>query len=282
MPLDYDRIMALPPLITGQSLTARDTILYALGVGATDLRHVYEEGLEALPTMAVVLASPGFFFRRPEYGLNWRTMLHGDQSISLHRPLSVTGEFIGETVIEEIVDKGADRGAVMRVRHEIRDAQSNAPVATTWGSFILRDDGGFGQGGQTRAPRPHPLPERDCDAAVSLPTGAHQHLLYRLSGDHNPLHVDPAAAQAAGFERPILHGLCTYGVAGRALIRTLCDDDGARLTRMDARFSGPVVPGDTIRTEIWREGEGRAAFRAFSEERGQLVLNNGYVEFKSG
>lgn len=279
MPLDYDHIMALPPLETEHVVTERDTILYALGVGATNLRHVYETGLEALPTMAVVLAYPGFFAKRPEYGLTWQKLLHGEQSIELHRPLSATGRFIGRTTIDEIYDKGADKGAIMIARRTIVDAESGELVATSRAASFLRGDGGFGSRADGGSPRPHPLPERGPDATLSLPTRPDQAVLYRLSGDYNPLHIDPAVAKAGGFDRPILHGLCTYGVVGRALLQALCGNEATRFKRMDARFSSPVFPGETIRTEIWREGEGRAAFRAFAEEREQLVMTNGYLEY---
>lgn len=279
MPLDYDHIMALPPLETEHVVTERDTILYALGVGATNLRHIYEDGLQALPTMAVILAYPGFFAKRPEYGITWEKLLHGEQSIELHRPLPATGRFIGRTTIDEIYDKGADKGAIMLARRTITDADSGALIATSRAASFLRADGGFGNRGDGVPPKPHPLPDRDPDLTLALPTRPDQAMLYRLSGDYNPLHIDPAVASTAGFDRPILHGLCTYGVVGRALLQGLCCNDATRFRRMDARFSSPVFPGETIRTEIWREGEGRAAFRAFAEERGQLVMTNGYLEY---
>ena len=121
--------------------------------------------------------------------------------------------------------------------------------------------------------------DRPPDLTLDLPTRSDQALLYRLSGDYNPLHVDPEAAQSVGFERPILHGLCAYGVVGRAVLKLLCAEDPARLRRLDVRFSSPLYPGETVRTEVWREGDGRAAFRALAAERGVVIQNNGVVEY---
>ena len=134
-------------------------------------------------------------------------------------------------------------------------------------------------GSQPGKPAPHAVPDRAPDHVVELATAPNQALIYRLSGDFNPLHVDPAVASAAGFPRPILHGLCTFGVAGRAVLAALCDNDPNRLKRQDARFSSPEFPGETIRTEIWREGDGRAAYRSVVVERDKVVLGNGLVEF---
>ena len=280
MALDYDKLMAMPPLVTEHVISERDTIIYALGVGSTELRHVYEGMLEALPTMAVVMAYPGFFAKDPRYGLTWQKLLHGEQSIELHGRLPVSGRFIGETTFEEIFDKGAHKGAVMLTKRVVREAGSGAAVATSRSTMFLRGDGGFGQRAAGAPPLPHPVPEnRAPDAMVSLATRHDQAALYRLSGDYNPLHIDPAAAIAAGFARPILHGLCTYGIVGRALLAAVCENDASRFRRMDVRFSSVVYPGETIRVEIWREGGGRAGFRALAEERGAVVINNGYLEF---
>ena len=162
----------------------------------------------------------------------------------------------------------------------IHHAETGEHLATVRSTSFLRGDGGFGQRGATTMPQPHLVPEdRAPDLTALLPTGLGQATLYRLSGDYNPLHIDPAVARSAGFDRPILHGLCTYGVVGRGLLEALCANDGTLVRRMDARFSSPVYPGETMRLEIWRHGPGRAAFRAYAEERGVLVLNNGNIVF---
>nr|WP_245405665.1 MaoC family dehydratase [Sphingobium sp. Sx8-8] len=152
-------------------------------------------------------------------------------------------------------------------------------IATVRNTNYLRGDGGHG-GSEGQQPAPYPVPDRAPDAVLAIPTRDDQALLYRLaSGDMNPLHADPAVATGAGFERPILHGLATYGVAGRALLALLTGNDPARIRRIDARFSAPVYPGETIETALWREGPGKAAFRCRVVERDKVVLNNGYVEY---
>jgi acyl dehydratase len=260
-------------------------ILYALGVGVTRegatskevLRFAYEKDLQVLPTMATVLASPGFWMRQPEYGIDWQRVLHAEQSTRLHNPIPVEGELISRLYVEEVFDKGPAKGAILYSRREIHCKTSGLHIATDRRATFLRGDGG--RGGRTEGqPVARSLPERPCDVTLALRTRQDQALIYRLSGDYNPLHADPEVARSGGFERPILHGLCTYGVAGRALLTGLCDGDPSRLTRMDCRFSAPVYPGETIVTEIWREGAGTAAFRATALERGITVLDRGYAE----
>lgn len=275
MPLDPARLLGMEPIVTRQTLTKRDTILYALGVGASELDFVFEERLKALPTMAVVLGYPGFIWRNPAMGVNWQKILHGEQSTILYAPLPVEGEIIGTTRIEALFDKGADKGAIALVTREIHDG-AGTHLATVRSTTFLRGDGGFGGSGEG-APKPHLLPERAPDRVVTLPTSPDQALIYRLSGDLNPLHIDPTVATGAGFAAPILHGLATYGIVGRALLGA-CGDDPAHLTRMDARFSSPVYPSETIETAIWHEATGRLAFRARVVERDLIVLTNGYAE----
>ena len=274
--IDPDRLLAMPPIITRQMLTPRDTILYALGVGATELDFLFEERLKALPTMAVTLAYPGFIWRDPALGANWQKILHGEQSTTLHAPLPVEGEIVGSTVIEALYDKGADKGALAMVTREIHDG-AGTHLATSRSMTFLRGDGGFG-GTSEGAPVPHPLPDRASDAVVTLATAANQAHIYRLSGDLNPLHIDPDVATDAGFTGPILHGLATYGVIGRALLAARCGNDPVRLRRIDGRFSSPVYPGETIETAIWDEGGGKLAFRARVVERDKIVFTNGYAE----
>lgn len=274
---DPKALVARPPLETRQILTREKVMLYALGVGASELAFVYEEGLQALPTMAVALAYPGFVWRDPELGVDWQRLLHAETGITLHAPLPVEGELVGYTRFGPVFDKGADKGSIAYHVREIYDA-AGRHIATVRNGSFLRGNGGCG-GTDEKQAAPHSIPDRPADEVIDLATAENQALIYRLSGDYNPLHVDPEVATAAGFPRPILHGLCTFGVAGRALLAALCDNDPARLRRQDVRFSAPVFPGETIRTAIWREGEGRAAYRASVVERDQIVLNNGYVEF---
>ena len=262
---------------------AKDTILYALGVGCgadpmdrTELPFVYEEGLKALPTMAVVLGYPGFWLKDPQTGVDWRKILHGEQGLVIHKPLPASGTVIGRSRVTEIVDKGPGKGALLYSDRQVFDKATGDLLATLTSTTFIRGEGGFG-GPSGPAPEPHILPERAPDDTVDLKTLPQAALIYRLSGDYNPLHADPDVAASAGFERPILHGLCTYAVAGRAILRACCGNDPARLRRFDLRFSAPVMPGETVRTEIWRDGS-RVSFRARVVERDIVVLNNGLAE----
>lgn len=277
MPIDPQRLLALPPIEARTTIAKRDTILYALGLGAEELPFVYEDGLKALPTMAVVMGHPGFVWREPEYGVDWKKILHGETSLEIYAPLPVEGEVTGITSIEALFDKGAEKGAICYQKREVYGPDGTL-IATLGAALFLRGDGGFG-GSAEGQPRPHPVPDRAPDLSHVIPTADNQALIYRLSGDWNPLHADPDVAKAAGFPRPILHGLCTYGIAGRAILATLCGNDPAKLKRLNVRFSSPVFPGETIRTDIWEEKDGRAAFRATVVERDVTVLNNGLADF---
>ena len=287
MPLNYDKVRNWPIPCATQEVSLRDTILYALGVGVAesnpvapeDLKFVYEEGLVALPTMAVTLAPGPFWMQDPETGIAWQQILHGEQMLTMHRPLPPACTVISENSIDEIYDKGADKGAVMYLTRKLFDKASGELLMTVGSSAFMRGNGGFG-GKTDGAPRPHPVPsDRPPDLVLDLATRPEQAVLYRLSGDYNPLHIDPAVARAGGFDKPILHGLCSYGIVGRAVLKLLCDNAPARLKRLDVRFASPAYPGETIRTEVWREGDGRAAFRARVVERDVVIINNGFVEF---
>ncbi|PZQ24618.1 MAG: 3-alpha,7-alpha,12-alpha-trihydroxy-5-beta-cholest-24-enoyl-CoA hydratase [Sphingopyxis macrogoltabida] len=284
MAFDRERLLALPPRVTHHRFTRRDTMLYALGVGAGqqpgDLPFVYEENLAALPTMAVVLAYPGFWQKEPEYGIDWKRVLHAEQSVVFHAPLPIEGDVRGELTIDHIVDKGAAKGALLYSTRKIFDAADDKLLASVTQVSFLRGDGGCG--GPSTPPRaPHSVPDAPADATVAIPTRPEQALIYRLSGDYNPLHADPAVAAEAGLAGPILHGLCTYGMAGRALLAALCDNRPERMQRLDCRFTAPVFPGDTLELALWRGTGGAASFRVRVPERDALVLDNGYVEFAS-
>jgi acyl dehydratase len=285
MPIDYQKLKHWPFTDLTHAYTAKDCMLYALGLGLgadpldmQQLRFVYEKDLQVLPTMAVVLASPGFWLQQPGTGVNWKAVLHGEQGLTIHRPLRASGTLIGKMAIDEIIDKGPDKGALIYSRRELYDQQSGELMCSLSSTSFCRGEGGFGgPSGPTRAP--HELPARAPDVICDLRTLPQAALIYRLSGDYNPLHADPSVAGSVGFKQPILHGLCTYGVAGHAILKTLCGYDSTRVRRLDVRFSAPVYPGETIRTEIWNEGAGRASFRARVVERDVVVLNNGVVEY---
>ena len=258
-----------------------DTILYALAVGvgseAVDpkqLPYVYEEpSLRTLPTLALVIGYPGFWMRDPQYGFTWQQVLHAEVALEIHQPMPPQGTVTGETVIEDIVDRGADKGCFVYLKKELRSADDKTLYATVRSNTLARADGGFGGTSKARPAPPAP-PERAPDLICDLATTFNQALFYRLCGDMNPLHADPTVATGAGFERPILHGRCTLGVAMHALLRSCCDYDATRMKTLNVRFSSPFLPGETLRTEIWNE-HGMAHFRSSSLERGVVVLTNG-------
>lgn len=280
--LDYDRIMAYEFAPVEHRYSSRDTILYALGlalgtdpVNPAHLRVTYEgaTGFCALPTMATVLASSGFLSRIPELGITWQKVLHGEQSMTLHMALPSQGDLIGYTRITGVVDKGENRGALIYSEREILDRRTGARIATVSSTSFARADGGFGgPSGPLKAV--HRIPEGDPDVVFDHATQRGSALIYRLSGDDNPIHADPELARQAGFDQPILHGLASLGIAGWSITQALGDGDPASLKHLQLRFSAPVYPGETIRTEMWRTGN-EVSFRARAVERDVLVLNNG-------
>lgn len=285
MPIDYDSLLNFPIPEVRQGLRWQDTALYALSLGCgadpldvAELRYVTEgPTMRALPTMAVVLGYPGFWLRDPRTGVDAVRLVHGEQAVKIHAPLPVEGEVIGRSRVTGIVDRGEGKGALLYSERVITDATTGAKLATLEQTTFLRGDGGFG-GPSGPVRKPLPEPEGAPDLVVDLPTRPEIALLYRLNGDHNPLHSDPAVAAKAGFPRPILHGLATFGIVGRALLRGVCGGAPDRFGRMECRFSAPVFPGETIRTEIWPE-DGGAAFRARALERDVAVVGNGRFRF---
>ena len=284
MVLDPQRILNWPFRPVEQTYTERDTILYALGCGLghdpldeDQLRFVFEEPeLLALPSMAAVLSPPGFWARHPEAGIDWVRILHGEQAMAIHRPLPAAATVAATAKVTDIVDKGPDKGALLFVERTVRDVETGEDLATLRSTTFARGDGGCGGTTQT-APAPHPIPDRAPDLTCDLPTAPNSALIYRLSGDPNPLHASPPVARAAGFDRPILHGLCSWGIAGHAILKSCCGYDPGRVRAMALRFSAPVYPGETIRTEMWRDGD-IVSFRARVAERDVMVLNNGRAE----
>ncbi|MDR6855958.1 MaoC/PaaZ C-terminal domain-containing protein [Variovorax guangxiensis] len=286
--LDYEicKNWTFPDLV--HRYTERDTMLYALGLGFGQdpmdrgaLRFVYEEALQAVPTMAAVMGSPGIWWRDPKTGADAVKLVHGEQDVRVLRPLPVKGTVIARNRVVSLTDKGAGKGAVAVVLRTLVDAASGDTVAESRNVTFLRGDGGFSTDGGKSDPGPEPLPavpERAADVEVSYATRPEAALIYRLSGDVNPLHADPDVAAQAGFDRPILHGLCTYGMAARAAIEQVLGHDAARLKRLALRFTSPVWPGETVRYELWREGAALLRLRASVDARKTVVLNNGLVE----
>jgi acyl dehydratase len=285
MTIVYDKLMALEIEPAEQTYDAKDCMLYALGVGLghdptneDELAFVYEKNLKVLPTMATVLGHTGSLARNPDAGINWVMVVNGEQGFTLHRPLAGQGTVIGRTKIIEVIDKGAGKGALLFTERKITDKASGALVATVTQTVFCRGDGGFG-GPPRPSPPPHPIPTRAPDAICDLKTRPEMALIYRLSGDYNPLHAEPAFAKAAGYERPILHGLGTFGVSGHALLKTICGYDPTRLISFAGRFSAPVFPGETIRTEMWCDGV-VVSFRARVVERDMVAINHGRAEVR--
>lgn len=262
----------------------KDTMLYALSVGASrdatdpvDLRLTYEKDLLALPSMASVLASPGLWMRNPEYEIDWVKLLHGEQSIRLNGPLPVEGTVHGHYRVVAVRDKGADKGASLFFERILRDDDGN-DIVTIDSTYVLRGDGGCGDFGE--APEAmSKLPERDPDRIVEVPTLDNQALLYRLNGDLNPIHSDPEVARKAGFDRPIMHGLGSMGIACQALVKEFCPGDPTRVTAMSLRFSKPFYPGETMALECFEE-EGAVRFRARTTQRDAVVLDLGTLEMR--
>lgn len=283
MPLDYEKLVNYRIPEVEQHYTRRDTILYALGVGlgadpcdAQQLKYVYEEGLVALPTMTIILGYPGAWHVQADVGITRSHVVHGEQGFTIEHPLPVEGTVVGTTDIEGVIDKGKDRGALVMTRTTVRDKASGATYCTLTSTSFCRADGGFGgPAGPVR--EPHALPERKPDATCDLPTLPQAALIYRLSGDYNALHADPEYAKKAGFKMPILHGRCTFSISGHALLKTCCGYDASRLKAMEGRFSSPVYPGETIRTELWFDGR-IVSFRSTVPARNVTVLNNGRAE----
>ena len=281
-PLNVEQLLAFDIPETRDEYDPREVILYALGVGAgldpqvNETAFVFERDLQVLPTMALVLGTPGFWPMDPRTGLDFLDILHAEQRLKLHRSLEPAGTLVGNTRITHLADKGSGRPALIRAEKQVRTL-SGVLVAEAEETWLVQGAGGFGGERDLPGDPLPPAPDRDPDYEVILPTSPAQAAIYRLSGDRNPLHIDPASAQSAGFDRPILHGLSTMGLVGRALIHACCGGIAGNLREIAARFTAPIYPGDTIRTLVWQDGE-TVHFRAFSVERGQCVIDNGLAE----
>ena len=283
--LSYERVMAYRPSNIRVNYGERECILYALGIGAGmdpldpgELKFVYERaGLAAFPTMAVVLGWPGRM-TDPAFGIDERLVVAGDLKVVLHRPLASEAKLVSRPRVKEVIDKGPGNAAIIQNTRDLI-GEDGAPVATVDSSTFARKHGGFG-GKATETPAPHAVPQTAPEKICDLPTPPNLALLYRLNGDENPLHADPERAKAAGFDRPILHGAASFGIAARAILRECADYRPERLKSIEARFSRPVFPGDTIRTEIWREGE-RISFQCRVVSRNDIVLSNGLATLRA-
>jgi len=252
--------------------TDRDVILYALGVGAgtDELQHVYEMGLKVLPTFGVAPAFPALMGLNNLITFNPVMLLHGEQRIEVKKPFPAKGKVTTTGSIRNIYDKGS--GALVVIDAETVDEQGAVLCVNTFGAF-LRGEGGFGGDRGPSGPRNAP-PQRAPDAVVEMATLPQQAAIYRLSGDRNPLHIDPNFAKMAGYDRPILHGLCSFGHVGRAVVQKFCSGDPDRVKELEVRFVGVVFPGDTLITEMWKESDTRLLLQA-KTQRGEVVLGSG-------
>ena len=281
--MNYELVRNFASEIVTQTYGEKDAMLYALGVGAgadpADRAFVYEKGLKALPTFAVTLGREKPWLTDSRYGLNLVKMLAAEQSTEIHRPLDAAATIKSQMTVEMLHDKGEGRGALMTMKRALSDAETGEPIADVRITVFLRGDGGYG-GPSDPAPTPHMLPERAADVVAAYQISPDQAVLYRLaSGDLNPIHIDESVASAAGLPGPILHGLCSYGIACRHVLGAVANNDPATIQRFDARFTSPVYPGDLIVTEIWK-GEGEASFRCRVPKRNAIVLNNGYAKLR--
>lgn len=277
--------MPIDPRIVGKELKPldfvyqnRDLILYALGIGAgagkDELKFVYESELQALPTFGVIPPFPALsgFIDLKGVEINPAMLLHGEQYLELYRPIPPEGRVTSYPRISALYDKG--KGALIEIEATTKDERGDALFLNRFGVFI-RGEGGFGG---EKGPDPgHFPPEREPDQVVSLPTLPQQALIYRLSGDYNPLHADPDFAAMGGFPRPILHGLCTMGFACRAVLRAYGENNPANFKAMKVRFSRPVFPGEVIVTEMWQENTGEVIIRSKTAERGEYCLTNAAI-----
>jgi acyl dehydratase len=279
MAIDYPAILSLREGGKRFAYSDRDSILYALGVGFGDnplnedeLRFVYEKDLCAVPTLATVVAW-GAGVSTEKLGVNYKLVLHGEEETIFHRPMPPTASIVADSGVAEVYDKGEGKGAVIVRQTVLLDEIDREPIATLKRTIVARGDGGCG-GAKTPAPSPHVVPTRAPDRLLDYRTHPNQAALYRLCGDRNPLHIDPARGRAAGFKAPILHGLCTYGFTCRAVLEAFCDFDPSRIASLQVRFSSPVYPGDSLRISLWLDGP-VVSFEVAVPERDVVVIKNG-------
>ncbi len=285
MAIDYPLLLNrnFPEII--RDYTWRDSALYALGLGIgadpmaqDELRYVFENDMQAMPTMAVVLGHPGFWISEPDTGIDFRKVVHGEQSLAIYAPLAPEATLIARNSLDEIIDKGEGRGAIVRVRRDLFDSTSGNLQSTQIMSMFCRGDGGFGGPVVGRPVAAVDIPDRAADRMFDRATLPQSALIYRLSADLNPLHADPRVARAAGFDRPIFHGLGTFGVACFALLVARAGGQAGALREMSCRFVAPFFPGETLRTEMWDVDDG-VIFRCSAIERAKVVLDRGRAVF---
>lgn len=286
MPLNPEYLFGLEREEVLHSWIWRDAAIYALGLGYGDdpldkgqLRFLDQgQSPQAMPAMVNVLGYDGAWLHDPATGVDYVKVVHGEQDMKIHAPLPTEGTVKSRTRITNLADKGPGKGALVLMERILQDAASEAKLATIRHTIFCRGAGGFG-GDSALPSRCAPIPERDPDGSVEIATLAQLGLIYRLSGDLNPLHSDPDVARKAGFDRPILHGLSTFGIACRALLAELCDNEAARVKGLAGRFSAPVYPGETLAVDFWNDVPGVALCRVRVPARDEVVLTNARFDY---
>ncbi len=283
MPVDPDRAIGFELPEVSASWDADDVILYHLGLGAgsppvaeAELQYCYEGDLKVLPTFGVIPAQAGLagIMSIPGLEFNPALLLHGEQDLQVMQALPTRARVVTTGRVADLYDKG--KAAVVVLETETKTTDGTMLAVNRW-SMFLRGEGGFG--GDPGPKTANERPDRRPDHVAEFTTLPQQALIYRLSGDKNPLHVDPAVAAMAGFDRPILHGLCTFGIACRSVVDTVLGGEVSRVARYGARFSGVVFPGDTVVTSMWEDGD-RILLEASTAGSGRAVLTNAVVEVR--
>ncbi|MDC9812690.1 MULTISPECIES: MaoC family dehydratase [Rhizobium] len=278
MTLSAQSILDFPVPQATHLVTARDAILYALSVGygtnaleENALNYVYERDLVTAPTLANIVAHPGPWMQQT--GVDWTRLVHSEHRLTIHRPVPLDVPLISRSRVLSVVDRGVEKGMFVSFERLIATANGDEPIATIVQTNACRGDGGCGSVGS--APEPlSKVPDGEPDFEFNIDVPANAALLYRLNGDLNPLHVDPQAAGRSGFDRPILHGLCSFGYAGYGIAAALDPDMATGLSAIAARFSAPIFPGETITLQIWRN-DADIRFKGIVASRGVTILDNG-------
>lgn len=284
--IDAEEILALKLPEVSQAVSSRDARTYALGIGIGDDPEA-EEALAfhlppeapAYPTMASVICHPRDSLKATVRGIDWFSVVQGEQALDLFGELPANATYRAQARVVEVLDKGEGKGAVLRIERTLWCADAEAPAARVQNAIFVRGAGGFGGARETAYPQPD-CPGRPADLSADIATNPNLALIHRLSGDLNPLHADPGHARKVGFPRPILHGLASYGLAGRGVLAAVGAPAG-RLRHLSVRFAKPFFPGETLRVHVWQSDGGGLAFRAEALERGATVLDNGRAELSA-